>query len=113
MLCKCGKPGFPQYYGSCEDCFVAAHLTASNYYREEEKPLDQMTDEEKLNLPISDLEMPVRITERLYGLGFKTLRDLVKKTATELLRIGDFGEKSLYEVAKGLQIFGFKLRNDS
>ncbi len=64
---------------------------------------------EKLNMPISELELSVRSSNCLGEAHITTIGDLVKKTEMEMLKYRNFGKKSLTEINKILQDMGLHL----
>jgi len=80
--------------------------------------------DEKINtfsIPISDLYLSVRSSNCLKIKGIKYVGDLVQLNGSELLRIGNFGRKSLEEIKKklaelnlslGMKIEGWSLEED-
>ena len=58
------------------------------------------------------LELKVRTASFLKEQGIQTIADLVSKTPEELLKIKNFGEKSLQEVQEKLKQLGLKLGMD-
>lgn len=54
--------------------------------------------EEKLDKSIEELELSVRSFNCLEAAGIKTIRDLVQKTESEMLKYRNFGRKSLTEI---------------
>jgi len=71
---------------------------------EEEK---QMLD--KLNMPISELELSVRSSNCLKDARIKTIGDLVRRSESEMLKYRNFGKKSLAEISKVLGDMGLGL----
>lgn len=59
--------------------------------------------------PIDELEFSVRAHNCLIGAGIKRVIDLVNLTDDEVLKIKNFGRKSLREVKEILQAFGLRL----
>jgi len=59
-------------------------------------PLSEI--EEKLDKSIEELELSVRSYNCLEAAGIKTIRDLVQKTESEMLKYRNFGRKSLNEI---------------
>lgn len=80
---------------------------------EEEEEIKETPEEtelyEKLNMPISELELSVRSTNCLKEARIKTIGDLVKKTELEMLKYRNFGKKSLAEINKILVGMGLSL----
>lgn len=64
---------------------------------------------EKLNMPISELELSVRSSNCLKEAKIKTIGDLVRKTEMEMLKYRNFGKKSLTEINKILGDMGLHL----
>lgn len=64
-----------------------------------------------LDVRVDDLELSVRTLHCFKNEGICTVRDLVTKSAAELLRAPNFGRKSLNEVKEILSVFGLKLRD--
>jgi DNA-directed RNA polymerase subunit alpha len=62
----------------------------------EVSPLDEMR--EKLDRSIEELELSVRSFNCLEAAGIKTIRDLVQKSESEMLKYRNFGRKSLSEI---------------
>lgn len=61
---------------------------------------------EKLQIPVTDLELSVRSSNCLKEAKIKTIGDMVKKTEMEMLKYRNFGKKSLSEIQKVLQDMG-------
>ena len=62
----------------------------------EASPMVEM--EEKLDRSIEELELSVRSFNCLEAAGIKTIRDLVQKSESEMLKYRNFGRKSLSEI---------------
>ena len=62
---------------------------------------------EQLDLSTAEIGLAVRTTNCLEEKGIFTVRDLLKSTPKDLLSISNFGEKTLEEVYKSLEKFGF------
>jgi DNA-directed RNA polymerase subunit alpha len=62
--------------------------------------------EEKLDKSIEELELSVRSFNCLEAAGIKTIRDLVQKTESEMLKYRNFGRKSLTEIKNILREMG-------
>jgi len=87
-------------------------LTLGELPEEEEVPEEQPVDEElmeKLNMPISELELSVRSENCLKKANIKTIGDLVKCTEQDLLKYRNFGKKSLAEIQGILKSMGLSL----
>lgn len=78
-----------------------------------------MVSEEKeavnknLDIPIKDIEFSVRSRNCLKRTEIKTLGDLARMSAAELLEIKNFGMKSLNEVKEKLDQYGLGLRDET
>jgi len=59
--------------------------------------------------PIEELEFSVRAHNCLIGAGIKRVIDLVNLTEDDILKIKNFGRKSLREVKEILNAFGLQL----
>jgi len=62
--------------------------------------------EEKLDRSIEELELSVRSFNCLEAAGIKTIRDLVQKSESEMLKYRNFGRKSLSEIKNILKDMG-------
>lgn len=71
---------------------------------EEERQL-----KEKLNIPISELELSVRSSNCLKEAKIKTIGDLVRRSELEMLKYRNFGKKSLAEINKVILEMGLNL----
>jgi DNA-directed RNA polymerase subunit alpha len=76
-------------------------------------PLNQaeLTNEslnERLEMSTAEIGLAVRTTNCLEERGIFTVNDLLHCTREDLLSISNFGEKTLEEVYKALENFGFK-----
>ena len=60
---------------------------------------------EKLYLPVSVLDLSVRVENRLIAANIQTLGDLVRRTEADMLRL-DFGEASMRDIKKKLGDMG-------
>ena len=65
--------------------------------------------EAKLNQPLSELKLGVRATNCLESENIRTVRDLVQRTADQLLEVRNFGETTLTEVKEKLEAQGLSL----
>jgi len=84
----------------------AAELAA---LEEEQKAADETSAiEEKLDKSIEELELSVRSFNCLEAAGIKTIRDLVQKTESEMLKYRNFGRKSLTEIKNILKDMGLR-----
>jgi DNA-directed RNA polymerase subunit alpha len=62
---------------------------------------------ERLEMSTAEIGLSVRTTNCLEEEGIFTVRDLLNSTPAKLLSIANFGEKTLEEVYKSLEKFGF------
>jgi DNA-directed RNA polymerase subunit alpha len=62
---------------------------------------------ERLEMSTAEIGLTVRTTNCLEEKGIFTVRDLLNCTREDLLSISNFGEKTLEEVYKALENFGF------
>jgi hypothetical protein len=67
-------------------------------------------DRDPLDVGVEELEFSVRPLNCFCNEGIYTLRDIITKSEAELLRIPNFGRKSLHEVKELLGLFGLELR---
>lgn len=58
---------------------------------------------------VADLELSVRSHNCLVGAGIERITDLINLTVDDLLKIKNFGRKSLKEVSQVLEAFGLRL----
>lgn len=68
--------------------------------------------EQKLNMTIQELDLSVRANNCLESARIQTVRDLVKKTDQDLLKVRSFGKTSLREVKRRLADLGLSLGMD-
>ncbi|HWP40059.1 MAG TPA: DNA-directed RNA polymerase subunit alpha [Tepidisphaeraceae bacterium] len=68
--------------------------------------------EQKLNMSIQELDLSVRANNCLESAKIQTVRDLVKKTDADLLKVRSFGKTSLREVKRRLADLGLSLGMD-
>jgi len=76
---------------------------------EEVESKEEKDKSEKLNMPITELELSVRSSNCLKDAKIKTIGELVKKSEMEMLKYRNFGKKSLTEIGKILSEMGLKL----
>lgn len=62
---------------------------------------------ERLEMSTAEIGLTVRTTNCLEEKGIFTVRDLLNSSPEQLLSIANFGEKTLEEVYKSLERFGF------
>jgi len=66
--------------------------------------------EELMARPLEDLELPVRPYNCLKSVGVKTIGELLNYPESELLKLRNFGEKSLEEIKEKLNPLGLTLK---
>jgi hypothetical protein len=67
-------------------------------------------DRDPLDVGVEELEFSVRPLNCFFNENIHTLRDIITKSEGDLLRIPNFGRKSLHEVKELLDLFGLELR---
>jgi len=84
------------------------------FKEEEEEVTPIMELEEKLDKSIEELELSVRSFNCLEAAGIKTIRDLIQKSESDMLKYRNFGRKSLNEIKNILKEMGlsFNLKLD-
>jgi DNA-directed RNA polymerase subunit alpha len=68
--------------------------------------------EQKLSMTVQELDLSVRANNCLESAKIATVRDLVKKTDADLLKVRSFGKTSLREVKRKLADLGLSLGMD-
>jgi DNA-directed RNA polymerase subunit alpha len=68
--------------------------------------------QQKLNMTIQELDLSVRANNCLESAKINVVRDLVKKTDSDLLKVRSFGKTSLREVKRKLADLGLSLGMD-
>ena len=68
------------------------------------------TKDKVLDMPIEELDLSVRAYNCLKRAGINTVEELIKKTEEDMMKIRNFGKKSLEEVKSKLDEFGLALR---
>ncbi len=76
---------------------------------EEEQPKREVKTNEYLDRSVEELELSVRSNNCLKNANIKTIRDLVQKTESEMLKTKNFGRKSLNEIKEILATMGLSL----
>ncbi|MEM8883693.1 MAG: DNA-directed RNA polymerase subunit alpha [Planctomycetota bacterium] len=79
---------------------------------EPEPSSENLALKERLDLPISDLDLSVRASNCLEAENVRTIRDLVSMAEVDLLNLKNFGKTSLREVKVKLQNVGLDLEMD-
>ena len=80
---------------------------ASTWVRLSEKEIQYQKRQEILNLSIAQIGLLVRTTNCLESEGIFTVRDLLNSSPERLLKISNFGAKTLLEVYGALEKLGF------
>jgi len=88
---------------------VGTETVAGEAAVEESQPKVDKELEVKLNMPIQELELSVRVSNCLESMKVETVRQLAKMTEAELLEIRSFGKTSLREVKRKLADIGLSL----
>ena len=91
--------------------FISMRDQAEELAAEEERQLAADATQalqDKLDKSIEELELSVRSFNCLEAAGIKTIRDLVQKTESEMLRYRNFGRKSLNEIKNILKEMGLR-----
>ncbi len=65
---------------------------------------------EPMTISVHDISWPTRVRNGLERLDIQTLGDLVAKSGNDLLRLGNFGERSLQAVIDVLHQHGLSIR---
>lgn len=93
---------------------IGAELPETERKGEEELAFEREKDElcEKLDLPISELELSVRAANCMEIDAILTIGDLCSRTEDQLLGIRNFGKTSLHEIDKKLSARGLSLGMD-
>src|SRR5215207_6197843 len=100
---------FVQYFELGSDL---ASEDALNALRDANKALVDPQLEQKLNMSVQELDLSVRANNCLESAKIGSVRDLVKKTDTDLLKVRSFGKTSLREVKRKLADMGLSLGMD-
>jgi DNA-directed RNA polymerase subunit alpha len=100
---------FVQYFELGTD---VANEEAVAALRDANKALIDPELQHKLGMTIQELDLSVRANNCLESAKIQTVRDLVKKTDAELLKVRSFGKTSLREVKRKLTDMGLSLGMD-
>jgi DNA-directed RNA polymerase subunit alpha len=100
---------FVQYFELGTD---VANEDAMQALRDANKALIDPELQSKLNQTIQELDLSVRANNCLESAKIQTVRDLVKKTDADLLKVRSFGKTSLREVKRKLADLGLSLGMD-
>jgi len=91
------------------DVFTGIGKLPEDIEEEEEESKEKKDLQNKLDKPISELELSVRSSNCLAEASIRTIRELVKRKETEMLRYKNFGKKSLNEINAVLSSMGLHL----
>jgi DNA-directed RNA polymerase subunit alpha len=100
---------FVQYFELGSD---TASEEALAVIREANAPTIDPEVQSKLNMPIQELDLSVRANNCLESAKIQTVRDLVKMSDSDLLKVRSFGKTSLREVRRKLADLGLNLGMD-
>ena len=100
---------FVQYFELGSD---TANEEAVQALRDSGKALIDPDLQQKLDMTIQELDLSVRANNCLESAKIQTVRDLVKKTDQDLLKVRSFGKTSLREVKRRLADMGLSLGMD-
>ncbi|MBD3184375.1 DNA-directed RNA polymerase subunit alpha [Candidatus Poribacteria bacterium] len=90
--------------------YLAIFTDFDENYIEEEEEIDEEAEKRKMYLarPVAELELSVRSANCLEAAEIVTIRDLVTKTESEMLKFRNFGRKSLNEIKEILADMGLR-----
>jgi DNA-directed RNA polymerase subunit alpha len=97
---------FVQYFEMGTDL---ANDDAVGILREAAKPTIDPEIEQKLNMTVQELDLSVRANNCLESARIQSVRDLVLRSESDLLKVRSFGKTSLREVKRRLQDLGLRL----
>jgi DNA-directed RNA polymerase subunit alpha len=100
---------FVQYFELGSD---TASDEAVNALRESQRAMIDPDLQQKLNMTVQELDLSVRANNCLESARIQTVRDLVQKTDSDLLKVRSFGKTSLREVKRRLADMGLSLGMD-
>jgi DNA-directed RNA polymerase subunit alpha len=100
---------FVQYFELGSD---VANDEAIAALRDANKAMIDPELQQKLNMTVQELDLSVRANNCLESAKIATVRDLVKKTDADLLKVRSFGKTSLREVKRKLADMGLSLGMD-
>jgi DNA-directed RNA polymerase subunit alpha len=100
---------FVQYFELGSD---TANDEAVAALRDASKAMIDPELQHKLNMSVQELDLSVRANNCLESAKIQTVRDLVQKTDTDLLKVRSFGKTSLREVKRKLADMGLSLGMD-
>jgi DNA-directed RNA polymerase subunit alpha len=100
---------FVQYFELGSD---TANEEAISALRDANKAMIDPELQSKLNMSVQELDLSVRANNCLESAKIGTVRDLVRKTDADLLKVRSFGKTSLREVKRKLADMGLSLGMD-
>lgn len=100
---------FVQYFELGSDLVSDESLAA---LRQSAQPMLDPELQQKLNMTIQELDLSVRASNCLESAKIQTVRELVKKTDADLLKVRSFGKTSLREIRRKLADLGLSLGMD-
>ena len=100
---------FVQYFELGSD---VANEEAIATLRDANKAMIDPELQQKLNMSVQELDLSVRANNCLESAKITNVRDLVKKTDSDLLKVRSFGKTSLREVKRKLADMGLSLGMD-
>ncbi len=100
---------FVQYFELGSD---VANEDAVDSLRDANKATIDPDLQQKLNMTVQELDLSVRANNCLESAKISVVRDLVKKTDADLLKVRSFGKTSLREVKRRLADLGLSLGMD-
>ena len=100
---------FVQYFELGSDL---ANEDAISALRDANKAMIDPELQQKLNMSVQELDLSVRANNCLESAKIQTVRDLVQKNDTDLLKVRSFGKTSLREVKRKLADMGLSLGMD-
>jgi DNA-directed RNA polymerase subunit alpha len=100
---------FVQYFELGSD---SASDDAINALRDANRATIDPDLQQKMNMTVQELDLSVRANNCLESAKISTVRDLVRKTDSDLLKVRSFGKTSLREVKRRLADMGLSLGMD-
>ncbi|MGB9911397.1 MAG: DNA-directed RNA polymerase subunit alpha [Microgenomates group bacterium] len=79
---------------------------------EDNNQIANSKDDSLLETPLEDFDLPLKVVNALKKAGYKKVKDLVKATPEQLLKIKNLGEKSVKEIEKVLAGKGLSLNKE-
>ncbi len=99
---------FVQYFEIGDQTTAASEIPEAET---EEKAVDEEFNQ-KLTMPIQELELSVRASNCLESAKIETVGDLIKLSESDLLKIRSFGKTSLREIKRKLTDIGLSLNEN-